>query len=227
MRKLQTVLARIPPSFARLPGRGHPGLRGHCHGFLLIFGVLFFAAACSPRDFLTRRLAADLIASSDTFKSTEQFGLHTGVISNKDYISPEYLVLQRHGWITGAAHACPPDVAPPPCWQVALTPIGVDTFHDLISNGDANASYFGVPVARRQLIGISGISRSGPSADIEFLWKWVPLNEVGAALYAGGVQYRSTVGFRQYDDGWRVLEGSAPKNDQSLDDALKNSEPAP
>jgi len=227
MRKLQTVLAGIPPSFARLPGRGHPGLRGHCHGFLLIFGVLFFAAACSPRDFLTRRLAADLIASSDTFKSTEQFGLHTGVISNKDYISPEYLVLQRHGWITGAAHACPADVAPPPCWQVALTPIGVDTFHDLISNGDANASYFGVPVARRQLIGISGISRSGPSADIEFLWKWVPLNEVGAALYAGGVQYRSTVGFRQYDDGWRVLEGSAPKNDQSLDDALKNSEPAP
>jgi hypothetical protein len=227
MRKLQTVLAGIPPSFALLPGRGHPGLRGHCHGFLLIFGVLFFAAACSPRDFLTRRLAADLIASSDTFKSTEQFGLHTGVISNKDYISPEYLVLQRHGWITGAAHACPADVAPPPCWQVALTPIGVDTFHDLISNGDANASYFGVPVARRQLIGISGISRSGPSADIEFLWKWVPLNEVGAALYAGGVQYRSTVGFRQYDDGWRVLEGSAPKNDQSLDDALKNSEPAP
>lgn len=227
MRKLQTVLAGIPTSFALLPGRGHPGLRGHCHGFLLIFGVLFFAAACSPRDFLTRRLAADLIASSDTFKSTEQFGLHTGLISNKDYISPEYLVLQRHGWITGAAHACPADVAPPPCWQVALTPIGVDTFHDLISNGDANASYFGVPVAHRQLIGISGISRSGPSADIEFLWKWVPLNEVGAALYAGGVQYRSTVGFRQYDDGWRVLEGSAPKNDQSLDDALKNSEPTP
>ena len=171
--------------------------------------------------------AADLIAASDTFKSTEQFGLRTGVMSNKDYISPEYLVLQRHGWITGAAHACPPNVAPPPCWQVELTPIGVDTFHDLISNGDANGSYFSVPVARRQLIGISGISRSGPSADVEFLWKWVPLNEVGAALYAGGVQYRSTVGFRQYDDGWRVVEATAPKNDQTLDDALKNSEPAP
>jgi len=189
--------------------------------------LLLCAAACSPRDFLTRRLATDLIASSDSFKSTEQFGLHTGVMSNKDYISPEYLVLQRHGWITGAAKACPAGVAPPPCWQVALTPIGVDTFHDLISNGDANADYFNVPVAHRQLIGVTGISRSGGSANVEFLWKWVPLNEVGAALYAGGVQYRSTAGFRQYDDGWRVVEGSAPKNDQTLEDALKNSEPAP
>ena len=226
MRKVQTALAGILPSSARLPGRGRPGLREQ-HLGLLILGLLLCAVACSPRDFLTRRLAADLIASSDTFKSTEQFGLRTGVISNKDYISPENLVLQRHGWITGTAHACPPDVTPPPCWQVALTPIGVDTFHDLISNGETTGNYFSVPVAHRQLIGISGITRSGTSADVEFLWKWVPLNEVGAALYAGGVQYRSTVGFRQYDDGWRVVEGSAPKNDQSLDDALKNSEPAP
>ncbi len=221
------ALAGNRSSCARLPGSGHSGLRAHSCGCLLIYGLLLFAVACSPRDFLTRRLAADLIAASDTFKSTEQFGLRTGVISNKDYISPENLVLQRHGWITGAAKACPATVAPPPCWLVALTPIGVDTFHDLISNGDANASYFSVPVARRQLIGVSGISRSGVSADVEFLWKWVPLNEVGAALYAGGVQYRSTVGFRQYDDGWRVVEGSAPKNDQTLEDALKNSEPAP
>src|ERR1700686_5942981 len=67
----------------------------------LALGLLFIEAACSPRDFLTRRLASDLIASSDTFKNTQQFGLRTGVISNKDYLSPEYLVLQRRGWITG------------------------------------------------------------------------------------------------------------------------------
>ena len=190
-------------------------------------GLLFFAGACSPRDFLTRRLASDLIASSETFKSTEQFGLHTGLISNKDYISPEYLVLQRHGWITGAVERCPADVAPPPCWQVALTPEGVDTFHDLIPNGPANPQYFSVPVAHRQLTGITGISKSGNAADVEFLWKWIPLNEVGAALYAGGVQYKSSVGFRRYDDGWRIIEGSSPKSDQGLDDALRNAEPAP
>src|SRR5580704_13129746 len=98
----------------------------------LALGFVFITAACSPRDFLTRRLASDLIVTSDTFKSTQQFFLRTGVISNKDYVSPEYLVLQRHGWITGTGSPCQPDVAPAPCWQVALTPIGVETFHDLI-----------------------------------------------------------------------------------------------
>ena len=190
-------------------------------------GLLFFAAACSPRDFLTRRLAADLIAGSDAFKSTQQFWLRTGVISNKDYVSPEYLVLQRRGWITGSVSPCPADVAPPPCWEVALTPIGVETFHDLIPASSANSQHFSVLVARRQLTGITGISRSGAAADVEFLWKWIPLNEVGAALYAGGVQYKSRVGFRRYDDGWRIVDGGAPKSNQGLDDALKNSEPAP
>ena len=193
----------------------------------LALGLLFFTIACSPRDFLTRRLASDLIASSDTFKSTQEFGLRTGVISNKDYISPEYLVLQRRGWITGSVAPCPPEVAPAPCWQVALTPIGVETFHDLIPSGGADSQYFSVPVARRQLTGITGISKNSNAADVDFLWKWIPLNEVGAALYAGGVQYRSTVGFRQYDDGWRVIDGSTPRTSQGLDDALKNSEPAP
>lgn len=193
----------------------------------LALGLLFVAIACSPRDFLTRRLAADLIAASDTFKGTQQFWIRTGIISNKDYIAPEYLVLQRRGWITGTTERCPPDVDPPPCWDVALTPIGVETFQSLIPSGAANSQHFSMPVARRQLTGITGISRSGGAADVDFLWKWIPLNEVGAALYAGGVQYKSTVGFRQYDDGWRIIEGSAPKNNQGLDDALKNSEPAP
>ena len=66
-----------------------------------IFAVLCLTVACSPRDFLTRRLATDLIAGSETFKTTQLFWLRTGVISNKDYTSPEYLVLRRHGWITG------------------------------------------------------------------------------------------------------------------------------
>ena len=108
-----------------------------------------------------------------------------------------------------------------------MTPIGVETFHDLIPSGATDSQYFSVPVARRQLTGTTGISKNGNVADVDFLWKWIPLNEVGAALYAGAVQYRSTVGFRQYDDGWRVIDGSASKSNQGLDDALKNSEPAP
>jgi hypothetical protein len=47
-----------------------------------IFAVLCLTVACSPRDFLTRRLATDLIAGSETFKTTQLFWLRTGVISN-------------------------------------------------------------------------------------------------------------------------------------------------
>ena len=90
----------------------------------IIFALLCFTVACSPRDFLTRRLATDLIAGSDTFKTTQQFWLRTGVISNKDYTSPEYVVLRRRGWITGNNAACPPEIAPPPCWDMVITPLG-------------------------------------------------------------------------------------------------------
>jgi len=192
----------------------------------LLAAVLCAAVACSPRDFLTRRLATDLIAASDTFTTPQEFWLRTGITSNKDYFSPEYLLLQRRGWITAATVPCAPDVAPPPCWDVALTPLGVQTFHDLIPDTARKSQYFSVPVARRQLLGITGISKNGNVADVDFVWRWIPLNEVGNALYAGGVQYRSTVMFRQYDDGWRVTEGSIPKSNQGLEDALKNAEPA-
>jgi hypothetical protein len=194
-------------------------------GIVLIVVCLCCGIACSPRDYLTRRLAAALIAASNTFKAPQQFWIRTGIMSNKDYLSPEYMVLQRRGWITGASVPCTPAVAPAPCWDVALTPVGVETFRDLMP-ANSSSQYFGVPAARRELVQVTGISASGNAADVDFRWKWVALNEVGAALYNPGVQYDSTVAFRKYDDGWRVIEADAPKLNQGLDDALKNASPA-
>ena len=54
---------------------------------------------------------------------------------------------------------------------------------------------------------------------------WIPLNEVGAVFYSRDAHYRSTVGFRRYDDGWRVVQAASHPG-QPLDEALKNSEPA-
>src|ERR1700716_1727841 len=193
----------------------------------IIVGCLvsaFLLSSCSPRDFLTRRLAADLIDASNTFKNRQQFWLQTGVISNKDYLAPESLVLQHHGWISGTRVPCPPALAPPPCWDVLLTPSGVDTFRMLIPTADSEKPAFAGPAARRELLAITGISKQGNSADVEFTWKWTPLNEVGAALYPGDVHYKSVAGFRKYDDGWRIAQ-SAPRGSQSLDDTLKNAEP--
>lgn len=184
------------------------------------------AAACSPRDFLTRRLASDLIAASPTFKAPQQFFLHLGIISNKEYLSPEYLVLQRRGWIRGAHTECPPPIAPPPCWEVALTPMGVETVQPLVSKDSAASEYFPVTTARRQLLSVTGIDRAGNSADVDFTWKWTPVNEIGAAMVEG-LAYKSTVSFRHYDDGWRLIEGARQKTNQGLDDALKDAEPAP
>jgi hypothetical protein len=191
----------------------------------LALSLVLFSAGCSPRDFLTRRLAGDLIAGSDVFKAPQQFWLRTGVVSNKEYSSPEYLVLRRHGWITVSGTSCGANPGPPPCWEVILTPLGVDTLRDWVPKKAATSQYFSVPVARRALTGITGIHRMADRADVEFQWKWAALNEVGAALYAGSMEYNSTVEFVHYDDGWRVVEGSAPKNNQGLDEALKNGTP--
>jgi hypothetical protein len=193
---------------------------------LLLVSFFCFTAACSPRDFLTRRLAADLIAASREFKQPQQFWLRTGIISNKDYLSPEYMVLQRHGWLSGSNAACPQNVGPAPCWDVALTPNGVSVFRDLIPQDSAASQYFSVQAARRELLEVTGISKSDQLAEVDFRWKWVPLNAVGTALYNEGVEYNSTVGFRHYDDGWRLIEGGTPQRYQGMDDALKNAEPA-
>ena len=193
-------------------------------GLVLCAACLLLLTSCTPRDFLTRRLAADLIASSETFRTQQQFQFRIGVVPNKDYLSSDYLALQHHGWISATVSPCPPALAPPPCWDVTLTPSGVDTFQSLLAPGDADKQSFTIPAARRELIAITGIAKQGNTADVEFTWKWIPLNEVGAVLYSRETHHRSTSIFRCYDDGWRVLESSSHSG-QPLDEALRNAEP--
>jgi len=193
--------------------------------FVLCIVCLLLLPSCSPRDFLTRRLAADLIASSETFRSQQQFQLRIGVIANKDYLSPDYLALQHHGWISATNSPCPPALAPAPCWDVMLTPSGVDTFQSLIAAGDSEKQFFTIPAARRELVAITGVAKQGNIADVEFTWRWIPMNEVGAVFYSRDTHYHSTAGFRCYDDGWRVVQGASHPG-QPLDEALKNAEPA-
>jgi hypothetical protein len=192
----------------------------------ILLMALVACTACSPQDFLTRRLAADLISASPTFKAPQKFLIQTGIVSSKEYPSPEFLVLQRHGWMNASNSPCPAGIAPPPCWELILTPSGVDAVRTLISGDDATKPSFTIPVAQHELVGIDRISKQGNEADVDFTWRWNPLNEIGAVLYSSGQRYQSTVGFRKYDDGWRVVE-SAPHQEQSLGDALKNAELVP
>jgi hypothetical protein len=191
---------------------------------LLLAVLLCLIPGCSPRDFLTRRLAADLISANDTFKAPQVFWLSTGIVSNKDFSSPDSMVLQRHGWIIGTEQKCSAGIGPPPCWDVVLTPLGVDTIRPLISTALPGNGSIGIQVARRELLSISGIAKAGNVADVEFTWRWASINPVGEALYDSGVRYRSTVGFRGYDNGWRVVVQNVPSN-QPLEEALRNAQP--
>jgi hypothetical protein len=186
--------------------------------------AIIILTSCSPRNFLTRRLASDLIAASDTFKAQQQFQLQTGVVSNKEYLSPEFLLLQHHGWISVTATPCPAGLAPAPCWDLLLTPSGVETVRPLIPPDQSDKQSFTIPVARRELVEVTGIVKQGNTADVEFIWKWIPLNEIGAALYSSDLRSRSLVAFRDFDDGWRVAQTTAHSG-QALDEALKNAEP--
>jgi hypothetical protein len=190
----------------------------------LLLAVLCLGMGCSPRDFLTRRLAADLISAADAFKAPQTFYLRSGVVSNKDFSSPDFMVLQRRGWILGTEQKCPAGIEPPPCWDVVLTPLGVDTIRPLISSALPDNGPIGIQVARRELVAVSGISKTGNIADVEFTWHWVSINPVGAALYDSGVHYRSTVAFRSYDDGWRVVDQTVPSN-RTLEEALRGAQP--
>jgi len=185
---------------------------------------LLLLAGCSARDFLTRRLATDLISASPAFRTQQQFTLQIGIVSNQTYVSPETLVFEHHRWISATPARCSAGLAPPPCWDILLTPSGVDTIRPLVPSEQADRSSLEFPVARKELLEVTGISKDGTQADVEFTWKWVPLNEVGAALYSADLRYTSTVGFRHYDDGWRVAQ-RVPHSAQTIDDALKNAEP--
>jgi hypothetical protein len=188
---------------------------------IVVMGAVLLSS-CSPRDFLTRRLAGDLIARSNSFRNPQQFQLNTGILPNQEYLSPDYSALQHHGWISGTATKCAATLDPP-CWDVILTPIGVDTFQSLIGPGHAESQSFTIPAARRELVAVTGIAKQGNSADVEFIWRWVPLNEVGAALYSSDQHHKSMAGFLKYDDGWRLVQNTW-RSGQSLDEGLNNAE---
>src|SRR5260370_3658511 len=192
---------------------------------LLLWRVfLSLALGCPRRDFLTRRLAADLTSASGAFKAPQLSWLRTGIVSNKDFSSPASMVLQHRGWIIGTQQQCPAGVDPPPCWDVLLTPLGVDTIRPLISTALPDNGSMSIQVARRELVSIDGISKAGNVADVDFAWRWVPINQVGAALYDTGVNYPSPLSLRGYDDASRVADQKSPTN-QTLNDALHNPQP--
>ena len=205
------------------------------------FGLFCFAllllASCSPRDYLTRRLAADLYLRLRPFQNAA--AVHS---ANRRHFQQG---LHRPTRISGPATsrleisattvACPAGLTPSPCWDIMLTPSGRrngPSAGPRLKKPSARRSPFPSPKERRSSASPASASRA-TITNVEFTWKWNALNEIGAALYSSDLQYKSTVGFREYDDGWRiVIAQSIPRPAQTLDDALKGAraysvEPSP
>jgi len=91
------------------------------------------------------------------------FWLRTGIVSNKEFSSPDSLVLQRRGWIIGSEQKkCPAGMDPPPCWMYAH-PLGVDTVKPLIGGSLPDNGPIAIEVAHRELAAITASARPATS----------------------------------------------------------------
>jgi hypothetical protein len=138
----------------------------------------------------------------------------TGIISNKDYLSSEPIC---NSSIMDGSPPTAPTVPPTSphlrAGKSCVNPAGVDTFHGLIAAADADKSSFRIPAARRELIAVTGISKMGRVADVEFTWRWIPSERSRARLSippTSTTARQSTAGFREYDDGWRLVPQHPP-----------------
>lgn len=83
----------------------------------------------------------------------------------------------------------------------------------------AGAGWF-VPISRRELVSVDGVRQQTNSADVDFSWKWLPLqgDEVPASIE---FPYKGRAVFERYDDGWRLEESLFRVNFYSSFDGMK------
>jgi hypothetical protein len=110
------------------------------------------------RDFLTRRLATDRCGLRNFQNDAAVLAAHK-VISSKDYNSPEYLVLRRHGWITATGAACSADLGPAPCWDIVIR-LWAWTAARLGCRHRRRFAVHQHAGGARELLGLSGIRKS-------------------------------------------------------------------
>jgi hypothetical protein len=188
----------------------------------IVLILLSAAPGCSKN--LNRDRAAELLRNDARFSKTYDSKIAIGTFwydwRNIDSAYP-YKPLSKQGLLTvkdtGKVYAM--------WWKqyvVSLTPRGKDAAAEWSKTSERPSSFLGpqttepfiylVPLARKELIGITGIT-SDPSekaAGIEFDWKWVPTKQCTLLPQAcpPADVHHGTASAQLYDDGWRIMEAS-------------------
>lgn len=196
------------------------------HRLALLVLTAIMGYSCSERT-LTPDRAASLIRDLDQFTREAHVTIQTGIpfqslfrcLSQAEVErTPLSRFLVERGWVRFEVREATLGLgAKAPCPAMALTAAG-DAASAQWTRGRSpspEGTTWAVPVARRELMGVTGLS-TGPdgSAQVEFDWKWAP-NETGAALgkaidkaNALFQQVRkSRASCRRSDDGWQCQLG--------------------
>jgi hypothetical protein len=201
--------------------------------FFLAATSALVATGCSRDTKLSRTQAADVLRKSIYFQADSLVTTQTGNVFEHFYQlgqlhEPLYLVLLESKWIAFTAAQKPGFIVGMPLkgYELRLTAEGKQQAKLEKWTHTAIGNQWGVPLARKEFIGITGIRQdSETKAVVEFAYKWNP-TEIGKRLkealrdpkmgdstnflmyYRYTLEWNGeqpgTLPFGLYDDGWRI-----------------------
>jgi hypothetical protein len=91
--------------------------------------------------------------------------------------------------------------------RVSLTAKGIEAAAgwELYQHTGEPVAGAGIPVARPELVAVTGITENGPDAAVTYTYREKPINEIGEAMGYGQQTATSSAYFRKFDDGWRMM----------------------
>jgi hypothetical protein len=150
-----------------------------------------FCSACSRG--LTRSDAAEKLSRSDlfsktvTFEYTKYLAYRRGANSAGDF----FRALNYLGYTDEKG---------------GLTEKGISEKKNWIPS--SMSEDYEVPLATRELLEITGIGElqgeTGAFVEVQYTWKWSPVNEVGTLMKLDEKTNAGSAAFRRFDDGWRL-----------------------
>jgi hypothetical protein len=174
--------------------------------FLLLFGLLMstslvICSGCSSG--LSRSNAAELISKNAKFPKTLKMGHASNliVLEDEDSLRGNFIpAMKSQGYIDYRGMLTEKGKAATGNWE--------EQFKNL--NYLAETKIYDVPVGKREIIEVTGISElqnpAGAFVEATFTWHWISINDIGLSMKLEQRTFSGKSQFQKFDDGWRVQE---------------------